>query len=333
VCSDLVTRSIRVSLGTASVLGLLPVAFDCPPTTAYLLVGDRCACDCAFCAQALTSASREDGLSRVSWPQFDETAALDSIVRGHAQGRISRACLQVTAGPRALAESARLVSALNRQSDLPVCAAVLPRTLEEVEYLLAAGADVVGFGLDGATPTVYERVKTPGCEPGAGQAVWRHQLALVETAAQRHPQRIGVHLIVGLGETERDLVELIQELVDADAIVALFAFTPVRGTAMGKVPPPPLESYRRCQAALHFIATKLSRLERFTFDSAGSLVGFGLTSVEMRQALSGGAAFRTSGCPACNRPYYNERPRGVMYNYPRPLAPAELEAALAHLRL
>ena len=24
----------------------------------------------------------------------------------------------------------------------------------------------------------------------------------------------------------------------------------------------------------------------------------------------------TSGCPHCNRPYYNEDPRGVLYNFP-----------------
>ena len=33
--------------------------------------------------------------------------------------------------------------------------------------------------------------------------------------------------------------------------------------------------------------------------------------------------FETSGCPGCNRPYYNERPGGMLYNYPRPLTAAE----------
>ncbi|HDI74230.1 MAG TPA: hypothetical protein ENF57_04430 [Candidatus Korarchaeota archaeon] len=27
-------------------------------------------------------------------------------------------------------------------------------------------------------------------------------------------------------------------------------------------------------------------------------------------------AFLTSGCPSCNRPFYNERPRGPIYNFP-----------------
>ena len=37
-----------------------------------------------------------------------------------------------------------------------------------------------------------------------------------------------------------------------------------------------------------------------------------------------GDAFQTVGCPGCNRPYYNERPSGPLYNYPRDLTMEEL---------
>ena len=326
-------RAIGVSLGTADVLGLAPAFCDSPPTTAYLLLGGRCACDCAFCAQARTGRSRDDGLSRVTWPHHDQNATLRALQRAYAEGRISRACLQVTAGPGMLAETEHLVASIRGGGDVPVCAAVLPRSLQDVERLLSAGADVVGFGLDAATRTVYERVKMPGSVPGQGQRAWRRQLALIETSSRRYPKRIGVHLIVGLGETEHDLVQLTQQLVNATAIVALFAFTPVRGTAMAGVPPPALDVYRRCQAARHLMTTGATRVERFTFDPDGRISGFGMAAGELRAALSDGEAFRTSGCPACNRPYYNERPRGVIYNYPRPLSAAEIAAALALLGL
>ena len=326
-------RSIGVSLGTAEVLGLAPASCDAPPTTAYLLMGGRCACNCGFCAQARTSRSRDDGLSRVTWPRHDEDATLRALHFAHAEGRISRACLQVTAAPGTLTETERLVTSIRSHGDVPVCAAVLPRSLRDVERLLVAGADLVGFGLDAATPIVYERVKTPGSKRGHGQRAWRRQMALIETSSRRFPKRIGVHLIVGLGETERDLVQLTQRLVDAGAVVALFAFTPVRGTAMEGVPPPALDIYRRCQAARHLMTTGAARVERFIFDQNGRISGFGLPAGDARGALSDGQAFRTSGCADCNRPYYNERPRGVMYNYPRPLNAAEIDAALALLAL
>jgi biotin synthase len=41
-----------------------------------------------------------------------------------------------------------------------------------------------------------------------------------------------------------------------------------------------------------------------------------------------GESFMTRGCPDCNRPYYNERPGGPMYNYPFPLGTGEAERAL-----
>lgn len=326
-------RTIGVSLGTADVLGLAPASCDSPPTTAYFLLGGRCTCDCAFCAQARSGCSRDDGLSRVTWPRHDRDTTLSALGRAYVEGRVARACLQVTAGPGMLAETEQVVACIRGGADVPVCAAVLPRSIADVERLLSAGAEVVGFGLDAATPAVYESVKMPGCLPGRGQKAWHRQMALIELSSRRFPDRISVHLIVGLGETERELAELSQRLADANVIIALFAFTPVRGTAMAGLPPPALDVYRRCQAARHLIATGVGRVERFTFDADGRISDFGLPPAELRTRLSDGQAFRTSGCPACNRPYYNERPRGVMYNYPRPLAPAEIEAALALLGL
>jgi biotin synthase-related radical SAM superfamily protein len=325
--------TIGVSLGAADVLGLAAAPCDTPPTTAYLLLGGRCARHCAFCAQARTSSARGDALSRVTWPRYDQEATLIALRRAYGEGRISRACLQVTSGPGQIAEAGRLAASVRNGSDVPLCAAVLPRSSRDVERLLSVGVDVVGFGLDAATPTVYEAVKTPGCAPGQGQRTWRRQLALIETASRRHPRRIGVHLIVGLGETERDLVELTQRLVNAHAIVALFAFTPVRGAAMAGVSPPALDVYRRCQAARQLIANGATAANRFVYDPDGRIAGFGLSPAGLRAALLDGQAFRTSGCPGCNRPYYNERPGGVMYNYPRPLEPAEVHAALAAVGL
>jgi len=45
----------RVSSGSAAVLGLRPLIMDAAPTTAYLMVGERCRRNCAFCAQARES--------------------------------------------------------------------------------------------------------------------------------------------------------------------------------------------------------------------------------------------------------------------------------------
>jgi biotin synthase-related radical SAM superfamily protein len=61
------------------------------------------------------------------------------------------------------------------------------------------------------------------------------------------------------------------------------------------------------------------------------LISFGRP--DLARTLADGVAFQTSGCPDCNRPFYNERPGGPLYNYPRPLTPAEASKAITELAL
>ena len=326
------TSMVGVSIGTADVLRLARTPSDAPPTTAYLLLGGRCTCDCAFCSQARSSTARGDALSRVSWPAQEEGMTLEALAEAYTGGRIVRACLQVTAGPGALAETRRLAAAIRRRAPLPVCAAVLPTSLDQVSRLLESGVEVVGFGLDAATEEVYARVKMRAAgvprRVAGPRAPWRRQMTLIEAAARQYPGRVSVHLIVGLGETEREMAGLMQRLADLRVIVALFAFTPVRGTALEAAPPPDLAAYRRVQVARHLIAGGLSQAERFQYDESGRITDFGLPVASLRALLADGVAFQTSGCPGCNRPYYNERPGGTLYNYARRLTPEEVGQAI-----
>jgi biotin synthase-related radical SAM superfamily protein len=134
----------------------------------------------------------------------------------------------------------------------------------------------------------------------------------------------GTHLIVGLGETEREMVQTIQWCVDSGVYPGLFAFTPIPGTLLEKCPQPSLSHYRRIQIA-HFLITRgKTRFERMIFDGDGRLVDFSVSEEELRQVIRTGKPFVTSGCPGCNRPYYNEKPGGPLYNYPRQPLPEEI---------
>jgi biotin synthase-related radical SAM superfamily protein len=126
------------------------------------------------------------------------------------------------------------------------------------------------------------------------------------------------------------MAEMIQRMHDLGLIVGLFAFTPVRGTRMEDVSPPPISTYRRMQVARHLIANDLARAEGFTFSPAGQLLSFDFPSLP--EILADGIAFQTSGCPDCNRPFYNERPGGPMYNYPKPLTSQQIEAAVEDVK-
>ena len=310
-------KKIGVSAGSACVLGLKHIASDVAPTTAYLIVGDKCQKDCAFCSKARTATSRADNLSRITWPEFEAEDVLPRVVDAYEKGQIFRTCFQATTSAGYLDELVGLVQQVGDK--MPICVSVIPRDMSDIKRLIDAGAARVGLSLDAACERVYHEIKGGS---------WDKTLEMLRQAVGLYPGRITTHLIAGLGETEQEFAAAVQMLTDMGVKVAVFAFTPVRGTKMEKNSPPPIESYRRLQTAYYLIVHNLSRAGRFTFDAAGSITGFGIPANEISSQLSDGEAFRTSGCEGCNRPYYNERPGMVMYNYPRPLTPAEAQQAL-----
>jgi len=313
--------TIDVSIGTAGVLGLDQVPMETAPTTAYLMLGGRCAMNCAFCAQARESEASAHKLSRVTWPAFPLAQVTESLRAAVERGAIHRVCIQVTAGAGAFDRTLEAVRALRQAvPTVPFNADILPQNMEQVDALLAAGLDHIGIGLDAASEEVFAAVKGPH---------WARMWSTIEAIAARYPGRLSAHVIVGLGETERDVVTVLQRLHGLGVLVGLFAFTPLHGTPLSGRRQPPLDSYRRMQAARYLIFVKGLALDGARFGAAGELVDFGVPDLDA--LLADGEAFRTSGCPDCNRPFYNERPGSLLYNYPRPLTAAEARQALLQM--
>ena len=309
---------VNVSIGTAAVLGLADIPMAVAPTTAYLMLGGRCLMNCAFCAQARESQASALNLSRVTWPGYDLDTVVERLAEATARGDIRRACLQVTVSGDAFARSLAILEAVRAVAEVPFDVAILPHDLDQVRQLLDAGADHIGFGLDAACERVFRRVK-------GGD--WARSLGLIEDTARAFPGRGAVHLIAGLGETEREMVARVQWAHDLGLTVGLFAFTPVRGTHLAGQPPPPLAVYRRMQAARWLIAHDLASMEDMDFDAEERLVALGAS------LPASGEPFRTSGCPDCNRPFYNEQPAGPLYNYPRPLTAGEAARAVQEMEM
>ena len=292
------------------------------PTTAYLMLGGRCAMNCAFCAQARKSEASALKLSRVTWPTYPMPRVIAGLREAVTRDEIKRACIQVTVGKDSFEQTLEVVRTVKQAvPDVPLNAAILPDDLDEADELFVAGLDHIGIGLDAASGPVFDSVKG---------AHWARVWSLIEGVSKRHPGRVSTHIIVGLGETERDVVDVLRRLHRLGVLVGLFAFTPLRGTPLSGRPQPPLDSYRRMQAARHLIFVSGLTLDGAQFSNSGELIDFGVAGVNA--LLADGEAFRTSGCPDCNRPYYNERPGGVIYNYPRPLTADEACSAVAQMR-
>jgi len=310
-------EKIRVSIGSAIVLGLMTGRLDAEPTTVYLLTYQpgKCHANCGFCPQAKTSKSRTDMLSRVSWPLFPTELVLCAIERAAEGNAIKRVCVQALNYPTVFRDVLKLAREIKSRMRVPISISCQPLNRRQMKKLVEIGVDRVSIALDAATEGLFDMVKGASAD---GPYTWKNQLNALKEAVQTFGKgSVTTHLIAGLGETARELIQTIQWCVDVGVYPSLFAFTPMLGTALEKHPQPPLGYYRKLQVA-HFLITKgKTRYENMRFSEDNRLIGFGVPKEEVRRVIRTGRPFLTSGCLGCNRPYYNERPGGPIYNFPR----------------
>lgn len=315
---------IRVSLGTAIVLGLTNGKMEAAPTTAYVMTykTGKCSANCGFCPQARGSRSGSEMLSRVTWPVFSTSQVLEALSVSVNAGKIRRICIQALNYAGVFLHLEALVKEIKETVDVPVSVSCQPLDGQNIRLLKGAGVDRIGIALDAATEKIFNEIK--GLEAG-GVYRWSREFMLLEEAlAVFGSGNVSTHLIIGLGETEQEAAVLIQKCVDLGVLTALFAFTPVRGTALENRKQPSIESYRRVQLARYLLAQGLTRLENMGFSETGKITDFGLESHVLELIVGNGEPFMTAGCPDCNRPYYNEKPSGPFYNYPRELDEKEV---------
>jgi biotin synthase len=308
-----VPEQMRVSVGTAIVLGLLEGKLDAEPITAYLMTykEGKCVANCGFCPQAKTSQSKAELLSRVSWPAFSTSSVIGKIANATQAGKIRRVCIQALNYPQVFSDLCGFIAGLKQKVAVPVSVSCQPLNSQNIWSLSKAGADRIGIALDAATEKLFDKIK--GVDAG-GPYRWQDEFVLLRTAIGIFGEgTVSTHLIVGLGETEKEAANLIQECVDMGVLPALFAFTPVRGTALGGNAKPTMEAYRRIQLARHLIVNAQSRFDDMSFNRSGQISDFGVGKDVLVQAVASGKPFLTSGCPDCNRPFYNEKPSGPIF--------------------
>jgi biotin synthase-related radical SAM superfamily protein len=324
---------IRVSVGSAIVLGLLEGKLNAEPTTAYFMTykAGKCTANCGFCPQARSSRSKAELLSRVTWPTFPTSNVLKKLENTVENGKIMRVCIQALNYPDVFTHLTALVKTVKQHAKVPVSVSCQPLNTENIRCLAEAGAERIGIAIDAATEKLFSQVKGANAN---GPYTWKNQFRHLQEAIEIFGRgKVSTHLIIGLGETENDAVSLIQRCVDMGVTPALFAFTPVRGAKLETKPQPLIESYRRVQLARYLIVHGHARSEDMRFNSLGCLTDYGVDEETLTWIVENGSPFLTSGCPNCNRPFYNEKPSGPIYNYPRTIRQAEIAEIKGQLGL
>ncbi|MEM2142646.1 MAG: radical SAM protein [Candidatus Thorarchaeota archaeon] len=318
------TDSVRLSIGTAIAMGLEHGPCPQPFTTLFLMTNSPTGCrgHCSFCPQSGRSQTTSK-LSRIDWPLY----RLDDVLARlpHVKG-IQRICLQCLNYEGMTDDAVEILSVVRDKTSaaLSVCSPPIPD--EDMLRLRDVGVQRMGIAIDACTPQLFDSVKGKAV---GGPYTWEGHMRAISSAQNIFGAgNVTTHLIVGLGETEQEAAEFILHMRDKGVSVGLFAFTGVPGTILSGKSQPDLGVYRRIQALRYLVSRGYVTRDHVSFDERGRL-RICLDRERLREILSSGDAFRVSGCPGCNRPYYNERPAGVMYNYYRPLTQHEIAQALS----
>jgi len=329
---------IQTSLAASLTLGFQQGSFhrDARPKGLNLLLRyeEGCLGRCHFCglSRSRREGSRGKTFIRVDWPIYP---LQEVIERSRMKDQIHRVCISMITHPRALEDTIYIIQRFKEKTNLSISVLITPTLIHNdssVEAMKKGGADRIGIAIDAATPELFDGLRGKGV---GGPHRWEHYWDVVRMAVDIFGKfHVGIHLIVGLGETEKEIVEAIQRGQDVGAHTHLFSFFPEKGSPMESYPLPTIDQYRRIQLARWIINEAMGSIDQMKFDEMGRLVNFGMDVTPLIQM---GEPFMTSGCPgrdgkvACNRPYGNERPSGPIRNFPFMPEPEDIEEIKAQM--
>jgi lipoyl synthase len=325
---------VQMSRAAAITLGVMPGAMyrcECTRCLNLLLTyPEGCRANCAYCGLARHREAERDyadrNFIRVDWPALPLEQVIDIVAGAGERTPFHRMCISMITHPRSDRDTVSVLEAWTRRvapSEVPVSILSNPTTMtrSDVARLKDLGAEIFTVALDAATPALFERTRGRGVQsPHSWAKYWE---ILHDAREIFGPGRFGMHLIVGMGETEYEVLSVVQTLVDLGGHSHMFCFFPEQGSLMDHLPATPRDQWRRVQLARYLIDYRGVRVEHMRFDGEGRVVDFGLPRPELDQVIDEGVAFRTSGCPgkfrddvsACDRPYGDSPPSNIA-SYP-----------------
>lgn len=308
---------------------------------------EGCRANCAYCGLARHREGDRDyadrNFIRVDWPAVPLAQVVDIVARNGAKTPFHRMCISMITHPRSDEDTVSVLKAWTEKIDpatLPVSILSNPTTMErrDVTVLKDLGADIFTVALDAATPEIFDRTRGKGVDSPHS---WKKYWEVMEHARDIFGhQKFGAHIIVGMGESEHDVLSLVQRLVDMGGHSHMFCFFPEKGSLMDHLPATPRDQWRRVQLARYLIDYRGVRVDEMTFDAEGRVADFGLPRAELDAIIDAGTAFRTSGCPgkeaddvsACDRPYGDSPPSNVA-SYPFALKGIDIRKVRSQLGL
>jgi biotin synthase len=291
---------------------------------------EGCRANCAYCGLARHREAERDyadrNFIRVDWPAVPMEVVVDKVAADGENSPFHRMCISMITHPRSDEDTVAVLKKWTERIDpdtIPVSILSNPTTMgrEDVKRLKDLGADIFTVALDAATPELFDRTRGKGVQsPHKWDTYWE---VLEDARDIFGPEKFGVHLIAGMGETEFEMLNVVQRVVDMGGHNHMFSFFPEEGSLMDHLPATPRDQWRRVQLGRYLIDYCDANIAQMRFDDQGRVVDYGMPATELEDIIQAGVAFRTSGCPgkvaedvsACDRPYGDSPPSDIA-SYP-----------------
>ena len=283
---------------------------------------EGCRSDCGYCglARSRSGAYQDKSFIRVDWPLVSTDELVDRLAR--YEDRLRRLCISMVTHGHAYRDTLQISRRIHRRVKTPLSILVAPPTLSEerLSELKDAGAEMIGIGLDAVTEELFRAIRT---DVPKGRLGWDNYWHIVETSRRIYgPWKVNCHLLVGLGESDRDLMETFERLLKQQIYSYLFCFNPEPDSRMAEHPKTPVRRWRRVQLAKFLLEERGLAPEAFDYDGDGMLGRITAPPELVARAVADGRAFMTNGCPSaggepgCTRPMGSWRPGEAPRDYP-----------------
>lgn len=334
---------VRISYASALALrfksGRFARPFDFGGINLLLSYDQGCRSDCGYCGLARSrSGTYEDkSFIRVEWPLVATDELVERMAR--CESRLTRLCISMVTHGYAYRDTLEITRRIRRRVVTPLSILVAPPTLNEerLRALRDAGADMIGIGLDAVTEELFRTLRS---DVPKGGLKWENYWEIVDLARDLYgPWKVNCHTLVGLGESDRDLIGIFDRLLGRQIFSYLFCFNPEPDSRMADHPKSGLTRWRRVQLAKFLLEECGFGPETFGYDDKGRLAGICAPPELVERVVRDGHAFMTNGCPGaggepgCTRPMGSWRPAEAPRDFPWQPGEDDQTAIVSELRL
>ncbi|MBI3059868.1 MAG: radical SAM protein [Deltaproteobacteria bacterium] len=282
-----------------------------------------CHANCAYCGLARERPGHyeEKSFIRVEWPIFKTDRIIDQMEKH--RHRMGRFCISQVVHRSTHEDTMEIIRQYRKRVDVPISVLVAPPVLnrERIQEMKDAGVDMIGVGIDAVTERVFDRRRGKGVRGGL---VWRKYWEVIEMSREIFgPWKVNCHVVVGLGDSDEDILKFVVHVKSRQIFAYLFHFYPEPDSRMARSKRPSLLRSRKIQLLKYLLEKDQISLDQISFNEKGVIVKARVEREIVDRAIDSGLPFMTNGCPdqatgltSCTRPFGSYRPGEPFRDYP-----------------